>query len=144
MQGQVTVNFIRKGDYHMAYINEMIPKEERKGYMIPNYKEIKPVTWTINKEKDIKLFKYWNNIDDSAEKYFALVWKDAVIKVILRGEFIEDNTIMWKLQGISIPYNCGLGEKEVLAELREALKAYAGFGYLFVERTIKTETITDF
>lgn len=128
----------------MAYVNERVPKEEARGYMIPNYKEIVPFSWTIDREKDIKLFDYWTNIDEPDEMYFALVWKEVIIKVILKQEFVGDYTVQWSLKSMSIPKGCYLSKEQVLLELREALKEYGAFGYMIIKRTVKTEIICNF
>lgn len=134
---------IEKGDKSMAYVNERVPKEEARGYMIPNYKEIVPFSWTIDREKDIKLFKYWANMDDPSEIYFALVWKGMVIKVVLRKEVVE-NTVIWHLKALNIPEEYSLEKEKVLVELRQALKEYGLSGYMIIKRTISTETLCNF
>lgn len=97
----------------------------------------------LTEKKDIKLFKYWTNIDEPSENYFALVYKDVVIKVILRKKVIE-NTVTWDLVGAVIPQNSSITKEMVLAELREALKVYGLSGYMFVKRTVETEIIVNF
>ena len=90
--------------------------------MIPGYKEITPGSWVIDREKDIKLFDYWTNIDEPHEDYFALVYKDLVYKIVLISDYIDGNTIRWKAY-----YPLDLSE-ELLQELREAMKVYKSFG----------------
>ena len=106
----------------MAYVIERIAKNERKGYQILGYKEITPSKWVIDKEKNIKLFKYWTNIDEPHEDYFALVYKELVYKVVLISDYIDGNTVRWKAY-----YPLNLSE-ELVQELREAMKVYKSFG----------------
>lgn len=102
----------------MAYVCEWVPENEKRGYMIPGYKEIIPGSWVIDREKNIKLFKYWTNIDEPHEKYFALVYKELVNKVVLISDYIGGNTVRWKAY-----YPLNLSE-ELVHELREAMKVY--------------------
>lgn len=123
----------------MAYVIEMIPKEEQRGYMIPGYKEIVPYSWVIDREKDVKLFKYWTSIEEPHEEYFALIWKEQVIKVVLIHDFIGEDIVRWKLyQYLNEP-------DEVMKELREAMKAYkySGSPIPSLDAGIK-DTIIDF
>ena len=106
----------------MAYVIERIDKHERKGYMVPGYKEISPSKWVIDKEKDIKIFKYWTNIDEPHEEYFALVHKELVSKVVLISDYIDGNTVRWKAY-----FPLDLSE-ELVQELRDAMKVYKSFG----------------
>ena len=125
----------------MGYINERVPKEEVKSYRISEYREEKPFCWTIDREKDIKFFKYWTNIDDPEESYYALVWGDTVMKVILRQR-VKSNVVTWSFSGISIPKESTLRREEVLAELEEILRAYGVFGNYLLER--KDTSIPEF
>lgn len=111
----------------MGYVNEGILRTERKAYKIPNYKEITPSHWTIDKEKNIKLFDYWTNIDNPSEKYFAFLWEDTVIKITLL-QYGRDNTVTWSLRSIKIPNELMEKREEILSELREALRVYGVFG----------------
>ena len=112
----------------MGYVNERVPKEEAKSYRISEYRETKPYSWTIDREKDIKFWEYWTNIDDPEESYYALVWGGIVMKVILRQR-VKNKVVTWSLRALSIPKEHTLRREEVLAELKEILKAYGVFGY---------------
>lgn len=106
----------------MGYVCEWVPESEKRGYMIPGYKEITPSKWVIDRKKDIKLFKYWTNIDEPHQDYFALVYKDLVYKVVLISDFVDDDTVRWKAyHPLNLP-------KELLKELRKAMKVYKCFG----------------
>ncbi len=117
----------------MGYVNERVPKEEVRSYRISKYREEKPFCWTIDREKDIKFFEYWTNIDDPDEMYFALIWKDIVIDITLR-QHVKENIVTWNLEGLIIPKESTLRKEEVLAELKEILKAYGVFGYTIRKR----------
>ena len=111
----------------MAYINEFVPKEERRTFDLGYGREKTPGIWTIDKEKGYILFKDYTEIDDPVYEHFAFVYKNQVITMILDGsEFADPDTILWKLAGITIPDE--LSKEEVLSELREALKGYGCFG----------------
>ena len=112
----------------MGYINERVPKEEVKSYRMSKYRETKPRSWTIDREKNIKFWEYWTNIDDPEESYYALVWGDMVIDVTLRKR-VKGNVVTWSFSGISIPKESTLRREEVLAELKEILKVYGILGY---------------
>lgn len=130
----------------MAFINERISKEERFEYVL-SYRKIKPRKWTIDKEKNVKLFKYWTNIDNPCEKYFGLIWRDYVIEVILLEE-TKINTVFWSLGSISIPIELKQCEKEIVEDLREAMKVYGSDGTQFANgkscSSIEIETIIRF
>lgn len=111
-----------KEENKMAYVCEWVSENEKKGYMIPGYKEITPGSWVIDREKDIKIFDYWTNIDEPHEDYFALVYKEPVYKVVLISDYIDGNTVRWKAC-----YPLNLSE-ELVQELREAMKVYKSFG----------------
>ncbi len=52
--------------------------------MIPGYKkERTPGIWTIDKEKDYILFKYYTDRDNFVDEYFAFVYKGRVIDMIM-------------------------------------------------------------
>lgn len=112
----------------MAYVSEFVPKEERRGFLIPGYsKEVIPRIITIDKEKDYIFFKYRTDRDNPVDKYFAFVYKGRVIKMILNGEeFVDPNTEKWKITSIYIPED--MDKEDVLAELRKAVVAYGCTG----------------
>ena len=111
----------------MAYINEYVPKEERRTFDLGYGRKKTPGKWTIDKEKDYILFKDYTEIDEPINEHFAFVYKGRVITMVLDGStFADHNTIIWKIAGITIPDD--LSREEVLMELREALKVYGCFG----------------
>lgn len=112
----------------MAYINERVPEEERRSFLIPGYKRERTVgIWTIDKEKDYILFNYHTDKDNPMDEYFAFVYKGRVIDMILDGsEFVDSDTRKWKITRIFIPED--LNKEEVLSELRKALMVYGCFG----------------
>ena len=112
----------------MAYINEFVPEGEERSFLIPGYKkEHTPGVWTIDKEKDYILFKYYTDRDNPVDKYFAFVYKGRVIDMVLDGsEFVDSDTRKWKITRIFIPED--LNREEVLSELRKALMAYGATG----------------
>ena len=126
----------------MAYVNELIVEAEKKTYMIPGYKKITPSCWTIDKEKDIKLFDYWTNIDEPDEISFAFVYQEMVTKMVLVC-VAEKNTVTWNLKSIRIPDELLSQKQEVMVELRKALKTYGLFGYQF-GKPRNTETVVNF
>ncbi len=130
----------------MAYVNERIPKEERQEYEL-SCRTVKPRMWTIDKEKNVKLFEYWTNIDNPCEKYFGLIWHDYIIEVVLIKE-IKENTVYWSLGSISIPIELKQCEKEIVEDLREAMKVYGSDGTQFANgkswSRIEVETVICF
>lgn len=82
----------------MGFVNERVPENERKDFKIPSYyKVVTPKYWTIDREKSIILFKYWTNIDEPSEKYFAFIWKDEIVN--LREVLKNDN--ITSINGVS-------------------------------------------
>ncbi len=123
----------------MAFINERVPKEQKKEFTIPNYKTITPSKWTIDKEKQIYLFKYWTNIDKPNEEYFALIINENVITVKLWCEVEHPNIVKWSVVNINISSECEFDKNTILEILREAMKTYGMSGFQFYdEGPIKT------
>lgn len=115
----------------MGFINEMVSKDEKMEFCIPDYKSVTPSFWTIDKMKRIILFKYWTNIDNPHENLFALIYNQTIIKIILSYDFCNDNTIRWNLIKITIPEEYKEKSKDILIVLREAIKVYGVSGYKF-------------
>ena len=130
----------------MAFINERISKEERQEYEL-SCRTVKPRKWTIDKEKNVKLFEYWTNIDNPCEKYFGLIWHDYIIEVVLLKE-IQENTVFWSLKSIRIPVELKSNEQDIIEDLREAMKVYGSDGTQFANgkswSSIEIETIIRF
>lgn len=123
----------------MGFVNEILSKNEIKEYQIPNYRSVKPSICTIDREKNIRLFCYWTDIDKNDEKYFALIWKDNIVKIIFTQEILEANTVRWNIKNISIPKKLELEKNEILSILREAMCVYGFSGYPFIKE--KTEKV---
>lgn len=126
----------------MAYVNERVLEEEKRAYMIPEYKEITPSYLTIDREKNTKLFKYWTNIDEPDEISFAFVYQEMVTDMVLIKD-VEENMVTWNLKSIRIPDELLSQKQEVMEELRKALKTYGLFGYQF-GKPRNTETVVNF
>lgn len=126
----------------MGYVNERVPEEEKKAYMIPGYKEITPFCWTIDKEKNIKLFDYWTNIDNPKEIHFAMIWNEIVVDIVLVKN-VKGNSVRWDLKGISIPDSLLSIREEVIDELRQAIRTFGLFGYE-IRKTVDVETVANF
>ena len=77
------------------------------------------------------MFKYWINIDNPSEKYFAFYWKDVCFKVVMWSSFVDGYTIKWGLFSLEQAEKMDLliNKQEVLNDLREAFKVYGTFGY---------------
>lgn len=127
----------------MRFINERVPKEQKKEFAIPNYRTITPLFWTIDKESNIILLDYWTNIDNSNEKYFALVIDEDIIKVTLWREIEHPNIVRWSLVSINIPSECEHDKNMILEILREAIKTYGMSGFQFYDEG-PIETIIKF
>ena len=126
----------------MAYVNELVPEEELRTYMIPGYREITPRCWTIDKEKSTKLFWYWTNIDEPQEQFFVFVHQEVVIDMVLI-KHVRENTVTWNLKSITIPDELLPQKQEMMDEIRKALKTYGLFGYQF-GKPRNTETVVNF
>ena len=129
--------------FTMAFINERVPKEQKKEFAIPNYRTITPSFWTIDKEKNIILFDYWTNIDKPNEEYFALVINSSIIKVKLWRETEHPNIVRWSGISVDIPSSCKLDKSTILEILREAMKTYGMSGFQFYDEG-PIETIIEF
>ncbi len=115
----------------MGFINEPIPQNMIRSYKIPNYREITPGFWTRDEERNIFLFKYWTNIDNPCEEYFAFYWNDICFKAIMLMTYLGDNSIKWRLRSLeqSEKKEVLINKQDVLKDLREAFKVYGVSGY---------------
>ena len=128
----------------MGFVNERVPENERKDFKIPSYyKVVTPKYWTIDREKSIILFKYWTNIDEPSEKYFAFIWKDEIVNLTFICEIPDVNTVKWSIKNISIPKPVEGEKNKILDELREAMSVYGFSGYSFAKVKAE-EVIIDF
>lgn len=114
----------------MAFVNEIVPKEERrKIYILPGGAEAETgIQWTIEHEKNIKLFRYSISRDWPDEPYFALIWKDHPIKIQFYKKAIDSYVMEWSLMHIYIPDEIEDYREEILDDLRAAMKAYGFWG----------------
>ena len=118
----------------MAFINERISDGERKEYLINGNRRVKPKYWTIDRERKIKFFDYWTNIDEPEQKYFALVIEENVYDILLRRELnSKPESVVWNL--IYIRWTDEqFAEKEYITDiLRDALRTYGVSGFEYGE-----------
>lgn len=127
----------------MAFVNEMIPQNERREFQISKYEKKTPYFWTINREKNTILFKFETNRDEPAETEFGFVWKDAVFKVILIKETFMPNIVKWTIKNFYIPNEYKEKKEEILQELRDAMREYGFSGFQFYNKE-PAEVIIDF
>ena len=118
----------------MAFEIEWVPdEEENKEYVLPEWGAVKHrMFWTIDHEKNIKLFKFYTPVDWPDQPYFAFIWKDHPIKVQLKKYLPGNNTVEWSLIQLCLPKVIANCREEVLADLREAMKTFKLFGVLFL------------
>jgi len=107
----------------MAFENIRIPEENIKEYKVDG-EIIEPWFCTIDKEKDIMLFDYGTVYEEPDKIYFALVWKDQVIKIRLCQNVMDKDTTIWELLAINIPEDLEVYKDEIIADLRRAMKVY--------------------
>ena len=112
----------------MAYVNE---EADGRVFEVPVFGEFQPFSWTRDRKKDAILFDYHTEREDPDRKYFYFQYKKQCVNIILDGrEFVDPNTIKWKLVSIDVPK--GLSKEEVLNELREAIEVYGCRGTFFM------------
>lgn len=118
----------------MAFEIEWVPdEEENKEYVLPEWSSTAhpSMFWTVDHEKNIKLFEFYTPVDWPDQPYFAFIWKDHPISVQLKENLIGKNTVEWSLIELSLPKEIANCREEVLADLREAMKTFGLFGSLF-------------
>ena len=117
----------------MGFINEPIPKNMIRSYKIPNYREITPRFWTIDKERNIFMFDYWTDIDPPHMEYFAFYWNDICFKAVMLSSFIDGYTVEWHLYSFdqAEKKEVLINKQDVLKDLREAFKVYGVSGYSY-------------
>lgn len=119
----------------MAFEIERVPKDERGNeYVLPGWSSTAQpgMFWTIDRERNIILFKFRTPVDWPDQTYFAFIWKDHPISVLLEENLPGNNTVEWSLIGLSLPKEIANCREEVLADLREAMKTFKLFGVLFL------------
>ena len=112
----------------MAYRNVELPWGQERTFVVPGWGERKPGNLTIDEEKDYVLFEGVVDKDRPDEKPFYFYFKGEIVSLLLNGdEYVNDNTVKWKLLDINIPGSLDRGE--VFEELRKALKVYGVNGW---------------
>ena len=107
----------------MAFKNIRIPEDSRKEYEVDG--EIKkPRFCTIDKSKNVVLFMCGTVYEEPDEMYFALIWKEKVIKVHLYQKTKNKNITIWELLAINVPQDLEDYKDEIVADLRSAMKVY--------------------
>ena len=118
----------------MAFEIERVPKDERGNeYILPGWSSTAHpgMFWTIDRERNIILFKFRTPVDWPDQPYFAFIWKDHPISVQLKKHLPGNNTVEWSLIELSLPKEIENCREEVLVDLREAMKTFGLFGSLF-------------
>lgn len=130
----------------MAFKNIMIPEETRKEYEVEGEK-IKPEFCTIDEDRKIMLFRCGTVFEEPDEFYFALIWKEKMLRVLLKQKVENKNTTIWKLLSICIPDEMVKCKNEIMGDLRDAMQEFGFDGnmsYLFfkdekyLDKTAKT------
>lgn len=78
----------------------------------------------LMKKKNVILFKCGTVYEEPDKIYFALVWKDQVIKIRLCQNVMDKDTTIWELLAINIPEDLEVYKDEIIADLRNAMKVY--------------------
>ena len=108
----------------MAYKNVWLPYGEERVFDLPVWGKETYHSFTIDEEKDAVLLRGTSDKDNPSEKPFYFYFKGEIVSLLLNGdEFVDKNTVKWKLLSINIPGSLDRGE--VFEELR---KAFAVFG----------------
>lgn len=109
----------------MAYRNVRLPRGEERVFNLPVWGGIKESysSFTIDEEKDYVLLKGTVDKDNPSEKPFFFYFKGEIVSLLLNcDEFVDKNTVKWKLLSINIPDS--LNRDEVFEELRKAFAVY--------------------
>jgi len=130
------VGQLKRENNIMAFVNELIPEEEKAKFTFPVYTErdgSKPTLykWTIDREREIflvKTKKEGGGYDGTpVRNSFALVWKGELIRFTGEQSFIGSTdaaTILsWRIFRLEIPPALQNRKDEVLQLIREALDA---------------------
>lgn len=116
----------------MAFVNDLLRDDEIREYRISEYQIIEPGAGTIDREKNLKLFYTGHPHEDMVKSFFLFVWDEKMIRVTM-NKILGEACVIWRLNAISIPRECGLSKEEVLEELRNALRVYGFSGYSIVK-----------
>ncbi len=118
----------------MAFVNERIPREERREIQISTYKRKTPSKWTIDREREAMLFKYMDNIDTPSEIDFGFIWKEHVFDVKFFQETSSPNIVKWTLRSnINIPSYYESEKEDIMEALRDAMRVYGFSGHKFYD-----------
>ena len=120
----------------MAFVNELIPEEQKDKFPFPVYTNndgSKPTLWkwTIDRERDAYLVSVnagGGGYDGTPERhYYVLLWKDEMIHFgadqYLSGSKVEDMVLTWKIHRLDISPALLERKDEVMQLIREALDA---------------------
>ena len=111
----------------MAYKNVWLPWEEGRTFDLPVWGKETYHSFTIDEEKDAVLLRGTPDKDNPSEKPFYFYFKGEIVSMLLNGdEFVDKNTVKWKLLSINIPDS--LNSDEVFEELRKAFAVYGCSG----------------
>lgn len=135
----------------MAFENCRLNEDEKRSYN-PGYPwqewlhgEFMPDAGTIDRENDIRLFKYGNGpVDEPSDLYqFIFDYKGIPLKVQFQ-QVLKDWDVYWYGGYIEpnkvFPYDI----KDVMQALRDAMMVYAYRGYDFMEMNKKVTVHIDF
>lgn len=127
----------------MAFVNERIPLDERREFQISKYEKKTPSKWTIDREKNIILFRLSTNRDKPSEIAFGFVWENIIFKVVFIKETFMPNIVKWTIKSFYIPDEYKGKKEAILQELRNAMHIYGYAGLQFYDEG-PVEVITNF
>lgn len=126
----------------MAFENEKVTQEERKNFQLkgiknplsPTLPTLKPTYWTIDKEKNVYLFRIGTHRDYPNEELFFYKWKDQEFILPIKKENRLPDTRIWSLNTswdspLKHIENSELWN-ELIKDLRLALKEHKLYGNL--------------
>ena len=107
----------------MAYKNVSLPYKEPRVFDLSEWGKEEYWDFTIDEDKDAVLLKGTVDKDNPSEKPFFFLYKGEIVQLYMNGdEFVDKNTVKWKIVGFDIPDSLDRGE--VFAELRKAFTVY--------------------
>lgn len=129
----------------MAFKNCKLSDDELRKYE-PGYpwlqKEFIPTGGTIDRENDIRLFKYGNGpVREPSDLYqFIFDYKGTPLKVQLRQE-LKGNDVYWRNCQIECVNDFKYDYDEVKQVLRDAMKVYAYVGFTLPQLMKKNDQL---
>lgn len=123
----------------MGFINEEVPEQDIEKYGLRSINKKFLVgdfgyEWTIDRERDIYLRWMRCDREEPSETDFSFYWKGILLKIRLkrRGEGVRGGkgSTTWKLLNspLSLPDELESNREEIIADLKEALRAFKDFG----------------